>query len=138
MEKYVGLWIDHKQAVIVSLLDGAESITHLKSNIEGHFRLSGGSRSSTPYGSKSVAPEKKIEARHVNHLHQYYQKVIHEIRDAEKVLIVGPGEAKKELEKELKKSKELSPAIVGVQPADKMTDNQIAAAVREYFYVKGE
>jgi hypothetical protein len=59
MKKYVGLWIDHKQAVIVSLIDGAESITHLKSNIEGHFRLSGGFRSSTPYGSKSVAPEKK-------------------------------------------------------------------------------
>jgi hypothetical protein len=135
MQKQIGLWIDHKQAVIVSLADGKETILHLDSDVEGHFRLSGGSRSSTPYGPQGIAPEKKIEARHANHLHHYYQKVIREIRDAATVFIVGPGEAKKELERELKKSREVSLRIAGIQSADKMTDNQITAMMREFFHI---
>ena len=56
--------------------------------------------------------------------------------DADKILIFGPGEAKIELEKELKKSKELSLKIVGVEPADKMTEKQIAAKVKKVFRIE--
>jgi len=44
----------------------------------------------------------------------------------------GPGEAKGELEKRLKKNA-LGKRIVGVETIDKMTDRQIAAKVRQYF-----
>jgi len=55
------------------------------------------------------------------------------LRDAERILICGPGEAKFELEKEIKKSKELSARIVGIKPADKMTERQILAKVKVFF-----
>jgi hypothetical protein len=50
------------------------------------------------------------------------------------VLIFGPGEAKLELENEIRKSKELARKLVGVETADKMTERQIAAKVRRYFF----
>ena len=55
------------------------------------------------------------------------------IGDAKKILIFGPGEAKGELEKEIKKRKDLSVTIVGVESADQMTDKQIVAKVRKFF-----
>ena len=138
MKKYVGIWVDHEKAFIASLVKNDE-ITHeaihqIKSNVEGHFRLSGGSRSRTPYGPQDVASEKSIDKRRNHRLRQYYQKVIRQIQDSRKVLIFGPGEAKLELEKEIRKSKELARKLVGVETADKMTERQIAAKVRRCFF----
>jgi hypothetical protein len=58
--------------------------------------------------------------------------VISHIREAEAILVFGPGEAKGELEKRLE-SKGLGRRVVGVEAIDKMTDRQIAAKVRQRF-----
>jgi hypothetical protein len=47
-------------------------------------------------------------------------------------LIFGPGEAKGELKTRLESHK-LGGRIVAVETVDNMTDNQIAAKVRDYF-----
>ena len=47
-------------------------------------------------------------------------------------MIFGPGEAKGELKKRIKKNK-LSGRIVGIETVDKMTHRQILARVRQYF-----
>jgi hypothetical protein len=47
-------------------------------------------------------------------------------------LIFGPGEAKGELQKRIKKNR-LGGRIVGIETVDKMTSRQIAAKVRRYF-----
>jgi hypothetical protein len=54
------------------------------------------------------------------------------IRDAESILIFGPGEAKGGLQKRIAKNN-LGARIVGIETVDKMTDRQIAAKVRQYF-----
>ena len=66
------------------------------------------------------------------HLNIYYEAVIAGLRDAESILIFGPGEAKDELKKRLEKSK-LGGRIIDVETVDKMTDRQIAKKVRQYF-----
>jgi hypothetical protein len=58
--------------------------------------------------------------------------VIASIRDAESILIFGPGEAKDELKAHLER-KNLGGRIVSVEAVDKMTDRQIAAKVRQHF-----
>jgi hypothetical protein len=58
--------------------------------------------------------------------------VISSIRDVESILLLGPGEAKGELEKRLV-AKGLGGRIVGIETFDKMTARRIAAKVREYF-----
>ena len=54
------------------------------------------------------------------------------IREADSILIFGPGEAKIELEERLG-HETIRGSIVGVETADKMTDRQVAARVREHF-----
>ncbi len=62
----------------------------------------------------------------------YYDEVIASIRETESILIFGPGEAKGELKKRIEKGT-LNGRIVGVETADKMTDQQVATKVRRYF-----
>ena len=75
----------------------------------------------------------KIFSRHLN---IYYAAVVACIRDAEFILIFGPGEAKGELKKRLERIN-LGGRIVGIETVDKMTGRQIAAKVRQYFKEKG-
>ncbi len=62
----------------------------------------------------------------------YYDAVIASIREAESILIFGPGEAKGELKKRLDGIK-IGDRVVGVETVDKMTDRQIEVKVHEYF-----
>jgi hypothetical protein len=66
------------------------------------------------------------------HLNSYYQAVIASLRDAESILIFGPGEAKGDLRERLEKCNR-GGLIVSVETVDKMTDRQIAAKVRKGF-----
>src|SRR3989304_9850966 len=100
MKREAGLWIDHKKAVIVIVADEGEEIRLIRSNVEKDVRLSGGSRGSrskTRYGPQDVSAEDNRERRFANHLSRYYDEVIAHIRDADSILIFGPGEAKGEL-----------------------------------------
>ena len=62
-------------------------------------------------------------------LNRFYDEVVSSMRDAEEILILGPGEAKGELKKRLAKEN-LSERIVGIDTAGKMTDPQIVAEVK--------
>jgi len=133
MSRYTGIWIDHKKAVIVFPLDEEPSVVRIKSGVEGHYRLKGGARAKTPYGSQDATSESRREGRYKHHLQEYYRRIIGVIRDSESVLVFGPGEAKQEFVKEFGKEKALAGRIAGVEAADRMTEPQIAARVRKYF-----
>ena len=111
----------------------AKAITRIDSNVEGHMRLSGGSRSKTPYGPQDISSEKRIEERRKHHMNRYYDEVIDLIQEADKILILGPGEAKRELEKRMMESGDLATRIAKIEAADKMTERQLAAKVKEFF-----
>jgi hypothetical protein len=125
MKNNVGLWIDHRKAVIVSITDSGEEIQDIPSNMEPHVRFSG-------LSDVEESADDIRDRQYAGHLTHFYDEVIERIGDAEAVLILGPGEAKGELAKRLD-SKGLKPRIAGVETADKMTNPQIAARVRRYF-----
>ena len=129
MKKRVGVWIDHRKAVVVSLTEKGEEIKQMPSGMEKHVRFARGS-------SEAGSSEDMRDRQFAGHLDSYYENVIAEIRDAEAILLFGPGEAKGELEK-LLKSKGLGGCIVGVETVDKLTDPQIAEKVRRHFIEKG-
>ena len=122
----VGLWIDHREATIVTLAGEAEQVKHIASGMEKHVRFSG--HAAAQEGSADDQRDRQFAA----HLGKYYDEVISHVRDAESILLFGPGEAKGELEKRLA-SKGLGARIVGVETVDKMTDHQIAAKVRQHY-----
>lgn len=102
MKREVGVWIDHRKAVIATLAGADETVGPAAAHADSSA------------------------------LDQYYDAVIARIRDADSILIFGPGEARVELKERLDKHL-LGGLIVGSEPADKMSGRQIAAKVRRHF-----
>ena len=132
MRTRVGVWIDHRKAMIVAVTDKGEEIALIISKVEKQLRRSGDSPLKGPFESQQVPASDSRQRTFTGHLSIYYDAVIASMRDAESILIFGPGEAKGELKKRLERDN-LGGRIVGIETADKMTDRQIAAKVREYF-----
>lgn len=132
MKKTAGLWIDHRKAIVVVVTDKGEEVKQISSGVETQLRRTDASRSKTQYEPLQVPADDLRENALSGHLKLYYDEVISFIRDAESILIFGPGEAKSELKKHLEKHK-LTGRIAGIETADRMTDRQIAAKVRQHF-----
>jgi hypothetical protein len=137
MSSKCGLWIDHRDAVIVLVGPAAEVRTmHLESHVEKHPEREGDSPLKGPYEARQVPRDDRRQMALSGKLNVSYDAVIKVVGDVEALLIFGPGEAKGELRKRLEKHK-LGGRIAGVETTDKMTDAQIAAKVCEYFKPHG-
>ena len=125
MKKQVGLWLDRRKAVIVSIANNIEAKRIITSHME-HYVL----YSTVVPGDG--APEEIRDRRFWNHLGEYYDQIIAHIRDATEIQIFGPEEAKYELQKRLEEEG-LGEHIVSVEDAGKLTDLQIATKVQQRF-----
>jgi len=132
MRTRTGVWIDHRKAIIVVIADAGVETRLVISKVEKQLRRSGDSPLKGPYESRQVPADDSRQKAYTGHLNIYYDAVIACIRNAEAILIFGPGEAKGELKKRLERAN-LGGRIVGVETVDKMTDRQIAARVRQQF-----
>lgn len=126
MNHMAGVWIDHKKAVIVSSSEGHVTTQTVESDVAAHPHYA---------GQQDGGGEKKYEERHSQRLEQYYDEVIRQLGQPEALLIFGPGEAKLELKERLSRSKTFSESTVDIETADKLTDPQIVARVKEHFRI---
>jgi hypothetical protein len=127
MKTAAGVWIDHSRAVVVFVAGKDTETKLISSNIETHHRQSG-----------IAMPADDVRQRALTgHLNSFYDEVVSCIREAESILILGPGEAKGELRKRLEQDR-LGRRIVGIKTSDTMTDKQIVAVVRGHFNQKGQ
>jgi stalled ribosome rescue protein Dom34 len=120
MTMNVGVWIDHHKAVVVFITDEGEKVLHILSD-------PGVKNSHSP---NDYVAEDKRERKAMIHLNKYYDEVIDRLRDANAIVILGPGEAKGEFTKRLE-GKNPTGRIAHVETADKMTDREIASHVRQ-------
>lgn len=120
----VGVWIDHKRAVIVSASAGHVTTRTVTSGVDPHPRYSGGQDS---------GGETKYDERHRDQLDRYYDGVIDQMGAVDSLLILGPGEAKGEFKARLGRLKAPAARAVAVEAADKLTEPQIVARVKEHF-----
>lgn len=127
-----GVWIDHRKAVIVIVAPTGEHTALIVSNVEKQPRRAGDSPLTGPYESRQVPRDDRRQMALTGEFNVYYDSVVTAVRDAESLLIFGPGEAKGEFKKRLEKDK-LDGRVAAIETADKMTDRQIAAKVRAYF-----
>ena len=128
----VGIWIDHRKAIVVAVTDHGEEASLVISAVERQPRRSRGARVSGPYEPQQVPADDSRQRAFTGHLNIYYDAVIASLRDAESILLFGPGEAKGELKKRLE-GISLGGRITGLETVDKMTDRQIASKVRRHF-----
>lgn len=127
-----GIWIDHRQAVIVTLDETKQPMAVIESQAENHPQRAGDSPMHGPYEALQVRADDKQQRIYTAELNRYYDRVIEAVRHLNSLLIIGPGEAKMEFVKRLDHV-HLSSRVVGVETADKMTDMQMAAKVHKFF-----
>lgn len=130
--KNIGLWIDHKKATLVIQTEHGENIQQIESEVGRHVHYRGASNSKSPFSAQYQQGDDQLDNKFTEQLNKFYEKVIAQIREADAVLIFGPGEAKGELEKRIAHEKVNVP-VMKIETADKMTERQIAAKVRHYF-----
>lgn len=125
MKKQAGVWIDHKDAWVVFVAEGA----HEKDGEAGtakHVHYAGHG------AAHEGAADDQRQRQATAHLGKYYDEVITHVHDADAILVFGPGEAKDEFHKHLV-AKGMAAKVVGVEAADKMTEHQVAAKVRKHY-----
>jgi len=120
--KQLGIWMDHSEAFLMELSND----TIVQNNIVSE---------STP-----VQKENSFEMRekHMqNKEHQFklnfFKKLNDVIKNYNEVVLFGPTNAKDELSNLLKADHLFKNTKIEVKHADKMTENQMHAYVKEYF-----
>jgi len=131
MKPNAGLWIDHRQAVIVVLTSTGEEVKHVASGAERQPRRAGEPSNGAFKGHQAPADDSR-QNEFQGHLAPYYDEVVSYLRDAGSILIFGPGEAKGELKKRFEKHKSET-RLIAVESADKMSEPEVAARVRRHF-----
>lgn len=125
MTKQVGVWMDHRGAVLVFIGDRSERTMRMESGVEKRERVAG-------LSADDAGPGNHRDRQFADHLDKYYDELIRHLGPAEAVFLIGPGEAKGEFQKRLE-AKGPRTRIVAVETADKMTEPQVAAKVRAHF-----
>ena len=132
MNKQIGIWIDRKKAMILTLSEHGENTLQIESRIGRHIHFRGATHPKTPYSAQYQKGDDQLDRKFAQHLNKFYGKVIALIRSADSLLIFGPGEAKFELEERLAREKVRVPTVE-IESAGRMTDRQIAAKIRKHF-----
>jgi hypothetical protein len=135
MAAKIGLWIDHRQAVIFTLTDEGADKTVIKSNAEKHIRAADSDPNlKGSFKARMIPADDRHEQEFTEHIKIYLDQIIQTICKAEAIYIFGPGEAKIELKKQLEKNN-LGGLIADIATADRMNENQILAKVCKFFHV---
>lgn len=132
MSNKLGLWIDHKKAVIVSINQTGEKIKEIPSEVETQPRRSGDSPLNTIYEALKVPADDSHQRTLTQDLNIYYDEVISYIREAKSIFLFGPSSAKDQLKERLDRHN-LGAKVVGIETSDSMTNSQIIAKVRQVF-----
>jgi len=132
MSGNAGVWVDHRKAVVVELTPGGEKTSVILSHVEKHPERGGDSPMKGRSEAYSVPPDDMRQRALTGELNIFYDAVVAVLRQHDRLLLMGPGEAKGELQKRLSKAK-LDDRVLSVQSEDKMTDPQIVAKVRAFF-----
>ena len=113
-------WIDHNEAHVIHFnADESQNLTVHSKHRKGHLHHKSGGQA-----GDGRTPED----------HAFYQAVSDALIGASKILIVGPANAKAELQKHMKlHAKDLAACIVGVETVDHPSDGQVLKLARKYF-----
>ena len=130
MNRNVGLWIDHKQAYLIWNEEGKVQV--IASRIEPPAHYSGGTQLGGKLNQKADTEARRSDRFRLQ-INKYYQQVMTALKGASSIFIMGPGEAKIEFQKTIRKSKDLHKRLLKVETTDKMTKNQMIAYVREFY-----
>ncbi|MBN1768288.1 MAG: hypothetical protein JW842_07220 [Prolixibacteraceae bacterium] len=117
----LGIWMDHSVAHIMEYHKEAISSATLKAQI---------GEQDEPLNSLD---ESMIQNKEQNQLSSFFKRISEVVKDYDEVLLFGPTDSKTELFNVLKIDRHFEKIKIEIKPADKMTDNQMQAFVKDYF-----
>ena len=122
--KSLGIWMDHSEAHLMALTGDSIETTIIESNFSHQ------DKEETSNRSENIMHNKENHSQA-----EYYKNIGKIIRNYDDVLLFGPTKAKNELLNILEKDHLYENIKIEIKPADKMTENQEHAFVKEYFKV---
>ena len=120
--KSLGIWMDHSSAHLMEFSNDS-----IETNIIESKNMQGDKEHDMSRG------EKMMHNRQQQQDSDYYKKLAEAIRNYESVILFGPTDAKAELHNILKADHHFDDIKIEVKQADKMTENQEHAFVKEHF-----
>ncbi|TDD99571.1 hypothetical protein [Flavobacterium cellulosilyticum] len=135
MEKLVGIWIDTKKAIIVTL-DGKKEakITEIDSKIENRMYHNKESDKGTFSGNRNFDNKLNFDRKRNEQMNHYLDAVTNYIKGSNSLYIFGPAEVKIKLEQRIHNEKPPSKiTLKGVETANSMPLNQIVAQVKDFY-----
>lgn len=129
----IGIWIDQKEANIISLIDKTIASKTIYSDVETRVRIEGESKQFGRFGDQFLVDEKGKQNRIEEYTNRYLARVMKEIQNAHEIMLFGPAQTKSKLEKLILASPEMAAKLTAVQASEKMTDNQKIAYVKEFY-----
>ena len=131
MTTQTGVWIDHREAIVVQLSASGDKTVRVDSEFESQPRRSS-DHPSGKFESLRVPSDDTRERKKLADLSHFYDAVVSHINNTSALYIFGPGEAKTELKKHLEEKNVKSASCV-VETSDKLTEPQIVAKVSAHF-----
>ncbi len=119
----LGIWMDHSTAHLIDINSKKENHS-IMSKFTSETKEEALSRS-------EILMHNKRQQMH----EKFYKKIGAEILKYKQVLLFGPTNAKVELHNYLNKDLHFKDIIIDIETADKMTDNEKDAFVKNYFEI---
>jgi len=128
--KNLGIWLDKRKALIITLDKDKEMDKTVYSAIEDYKVTANRHKG----GAQEIVKDRTYLEREKNQFKAYFKEIIPNLVSADAILIVGPGETGEKLGKELKEHyPPVRAKVREIRKADSMTDNQVKALVRDFY-----
>lgn len=120
--KYLGIWMDHSVAHLMECTTNPIETKAIESKFTHQVKEHSLSKS-----------EKLMHNKEQHQQSEYYKLLGESIKNYEEVVLFGPTDAKVELFNFLRADRHFAKTKIEIRQADKMTENQQHAFVKEYF-----
>jgi len=131
--KQVGIWLNQKEADIITLENNALKFKTIYSDIDPRERIQGESKQFGRFGDQFLSNENDKKNKINDLTRKYLNAVANTISDANEIMIFGPAQTKIKLKKLLLKNPTISNKLKDIKSADHMTENQKVAFVKNFY-----
>jgi len=132
----VGIWIDQKEANLITLTSNAIHTKTIYSDIESRIRIEGETKQFGRFGDQFLVDEKGKQNKVKEYTQRYLLRVVKELSKADEILLFGPAQMKLKMEKIILSMPELSVKLKDTQTSENMTHNQKLAYVKNFYKSK--
>jgi hypothetical protein len=126
------VWIDHRKAIVVhGGSEGAIAEQTFLSNLDERQRFNGEGSDKTGMFGQYLDHQQQEQFKKEHHFQKFLDGLVDQLDHPDSILILGPGDARFELENTLQRSKSMKHIHIENRPADKMLSHELRAALQE-------